>query len=118
MKWIEDQSNKENIYLRNKIRNELLPFMQEKFDRDIVRSVNKTSKLINAADIFIYHKVKKYVTEVILEKKTSYVEIDLVKLFLYDDFVKAEIIGLILKNNFKVIFSPDIILLKSFSVRV
>ena len=103
LKWIEDQSNKENIYLRNKIRNELLPFMQEKFDRDIVRSVNRTSKLINAADIFIYHKVKKYVAEVIIEKKTSYVEIDLVKLFLYDDFVKAEIIGLILKNNFNFI---------------
>ncbi len=100
LKWIEDQSNKQNIYLRNKIRNELLPYMQELFDRDIVQSVNKASKLINSADVFIYHKVKKYVQEVILEKKTSYVEIDLVKLFLYDDFVKAEIIGLILKNNF------------------
>ncbi len=101
--WVEDITNKMNIYLRNKIRNELLPFIQETFDKDIVNSVNKTSKLINAADVFIYHKVKKYVTDVIIEKKTSYIEIDLRKLFLYDDFVKAEIVGLILKNNFEFI---------------
>ena len=100
LKWVEDVTNKMNIYLRNKIRNELLPFIQETFDKDIVNSVNKTSKLINAADVFIYHKVKKYVQDVIIEKKTSYLEIDLKKLFLYDDFVKAEIVGLILKNNF------------------
>lgn len=99
--WVEDITNKENIYLRNKIRNELLPFIQEKFDRDIIASINKASKLINSADVFIYHKIKKYLNEVLIEKKVSYVEIDLKKLFLFDDFVKGEILNLILKNIFE-----------------
>lgn len=102
IKWVEDISNKENIYLRNKIRNELLPFIQEKFDRDIISSINKASKLINSADVFIYHKIKKYVNDVLIEKKTSYVEIDLKKLFLFDDFIKGEILNLILKNIFEI----------------
>ena len=102
IQWVEDTSNKENIYLRNKIRNELLPFIQEKFDRDIIGSISKASKLINGADVFIYHKIKKYLNDVLIEKKTSYVEIDLKKLFLFDDFVKGEIINLILKNIFEI----------------
>lgn len=99
--WVEDITNKENIYLRNKIRNELLPFIQEKFDRDIIASINKASKLINSADVFIYHKIKKYLNEVLIEKKVSYVEIDLKKLFLFDDFIKGELLNLILKNIFE-----------------
>lgn len=101
LKWVEDKTNKENIYLRNKIRNELIPFIEEKFERDIIASINKASKLINSADVFIYHKIKKYLNEVLIEKKISYVEIDLKKLFLFDDFVKGEILNIILKNIFE-----------------
>ena len=44
--WREDESNKDSIYSRNKIRNELIPWVQEKLNPQVI------DKLYNAAEIF------------------------------------------------------------------
>jgi tRNA(Ile)-lysidine synthase len=48
-----DSSNLQNIYNRNKIRLELIPYIQENFNNDIIQSLNRLSILITADNDFI-----------------------------------------------------------------
>ena len=45
-----DQSNFENIYTRNKIRNELIPYLQKNFNPNIVQGINRLSDLAKEDD--------------------------------------------------------------------
>ena len=42
-----DKSNLENIYNRNKVRLELIPYIQENFNKDIISTINRLSSTIN-----------------------------------------------------------------------
>lgn len=42
-----DKSNFENIYNRNKIRLELIPFLKENFNKDILNTINRLSEIIS-----------------------------------------------------------------------
>jgi len=48
-----DKSNFENIYTRNKVRNLIIPQLQEEFNPNVVRSINKLSKLASQENEFI-----------------------------------------------------------------
>ena len=48
-----DQSNKENIYTRNKIRNLLIPYLQKEFNPSIVDGVNRLSSIAAEEEQFI-----------------------------------------------------------------
>ena len=41
-----DESNLENIYARNKVRLELIPYIQENFNKDIIRTLNRLSGIV------------------------------------------------------------------------
>ncbi len=45
-----DKSNLENIYTRNKIRNELIPYLQKEFNPNIVQTINRLSDLAKEED--------------------------------------------------------------------
>ena len=47
-----DSTNKENIYRRNEIRNELIPYLK-KFNPNIVETLSRTSKLIYENNLFV-----------------------------------------------------------------
>lgn len=48
-----DKTNLENIYSRNKIRLDILPYMKENFNEDIIQTINRMSKLIQIDNDFI-----------------------------------------------------------------
>ena len=41
-----DKSNLENIYARNKVRLELIPYMEQNFNKDIIRTLNRLSDTV------------------------------------------------------------------------
>ena len=41
-----DKTNFENIYARNKIRLELIPYMENNFNKDIIHTLNRMSNII------------------------------------------------------------------------
>lgn len=45
-----DKSNLENIYTRNKVRNELIPYLQKEFNPNIVETLNRLSDLSREED--------------------------------------------------------------------
>ncbi|SHI07956.1 tRNA(Ile)-lysidine synthase [Clostridium collagenovorans DSM 3089] len=59
-----DKTNLENIYSRNKVRLELIPYIEENFNSDIISTLNRTSSLIRVENDFLENlsleKYKKY----------------------------------------------------------
>lgn len=47
-----DDTNQENIYTRNKIRNELIPYLQKEFNPNIIQTLNRLSDLAQEEEIY------------------------------------------------------------------
>ena len=50
--WVEDSSNRENIYTRNCLRNEILPLMEERINTAAIPHILQAGKQIRQADAY------------------------------------------------------------------
>lgn len=66
-----DKTNNENIYTRNKIRNELIPFIEKEFNPSIISSLNRLSEVAYEENIFIENEVKKIYNEILIEENVD-----------------------------------------------
>ena len=64
-----DRTNFENVYTRNKIRNLLIPYIQENFNPNIVSSLNRLSELALNENQFIESKVEESYRQVLICEK-------------------------------------------------
>ncbi|MGL4731969.1 MAG: tRNA lysidine(34) synthetase TilS [Clostridium sp.] len=48
-----DKTNFENVYSRNKVRLELIPYIEENFNQDIIKTLNRMSRVISEDNDFI-----------------------------------------------------------------
>jgi tRNA(Ile)-lysidine synthase len=59
--WREDQSNQENLYLRNKMRNTVLPAWKASCDRDLLKGIDSTGELLKQDSIALdFHAEEAY----------------------------------------------------------
>lgn len=58
-----DESNLENIYSRNKVRLELIPYIKENFNSDIINTVNRLGLLLSKDEEFINEYVERSIDE-------------------------------------------------------
>ncbi|MCK8824899.1 tRNA lysidine(34) synthetase TilS [Fuchsiella alkaliacetigena] len=72
-----DSSNLEAIYLRNKVRLELLPYLEREFNSSIKESLNRMAKLFREEEDFLEkHAATKY-TQSLLIDKSERIDLDL-----------------------------------------
>lgn len=64
-----DKTNLENIYSRNKIRLDILPYMKENFNKDVVKAINRMSLLLQEDNEFINSEAKKAFSKYCIVKK-------------------------------------------------
>ena len=87
-----DESNLENEYRRNKIRNELIPYVKENFNSNIVSALNKMSDIISEEDEYIDKNVEKiYKLHIINENKNNII-INGKKILQYDKNIQKRLI--------------------------
>lgn len=53
-----DKSNEENIYIRNKIRNKLIPYIKKEFNPNIINTINRLSDVITLQEEYINKQVE------------------------------------------------------------
>mgnify|MGYP000915913400 CR=1 FL=1 len=62
----KDPSNRENIYLRNRIRNQLMPWLLENINPNLVDTLNRNAHVLAADEAFLQEKtreiIKRYIT--------------------------------------------------------
>lgn len=69
-----DESNFENEYTRNKIRNIVLPYIKEEFNPNIVNTVLRLSDIVKEDLNFINNEIKKEYLNVLVEEENLYTD--------------------------------------------
>ena len=59
-----DESNDENIYTRNKIRNGLIPHIKKEFNPNVISSINRLSELAYDEDLYFNEIIEKIYNEI------------------------------------------------------
>ncbi|HEX3028065.1 MAG TPA: tRNA lysidine(34) synthetase TilS [Clostridia bacterium] len=87
-----DSSNLENIYTRNKIRLDLIPYIKKLLDIDISNSLIRMASLIKDDSIFIEGCVKEAYEGCVAEKDSNSIIMDISKLIGYDTSIMRRVI--------------------------
>lgn len=66
-----DESNLQNIYSRNKIRLDMIPYIKNNFNKDIVNTLNRFSKLIKMDNEYITNETEEKLRECINKKSNN-----------------------------------------------
>ncbi|MDR0371922.1 MAG: tRNA lysidine(34) synthetase TilS [Prevotellaceae bacterium] len=75
LQFVTDSSNKENIYARNKIRNQLLPLMEE-INPSVKQTLNESATRFKDYNIIVQHYVEQ-AEKNIIRKDEKYLKIDI-----------------------------------------
>ena len=95
-----DQTNFENQYGRNKIRNVLIPYIQKEFNPNIIKTMDRLSDIITIEDEYIENQTKIVYEELLIEETKKQIVIDLRKFNLQQTVIKSRLIRYIIKRLF------------------
>ncbi len=60
-----DESNNENIYNRNKVRNEIIPYIKKEFNQNIIKTINRLSEVATEEDEYLKNITKQKYEELL-----------------------------------------------------
>lgn len=81
-----DESNDENIYTRNKVRNIVIPYIKKEFNPNIIETLNRLSELASQEDEYIEKEVKNSYNKILEEKTIKQIVLNL------NEFNKMELV--------------------------
>ena len=87
-----DKSNFENIYTRNKIRNIVIPYIQEEFNPNFLETMARLSEVITEENEYLNKLVEKEYNKILLEKSEKEIVLDLKKFNELDNIIKKRVI--------------------------
>jgi tRNA(Ile)-lysidine synthase len=64
-----DKTNFENEYTRNKVRNLLIPFIKEKFNPNIIETINRMSNIANDENEYLENETEKHYKQMLVDEK-------------------------------------------------
>ena len=95
-----DQSNFQNIYQRNKIRNVVIPYIQKEFNPNIIKTMERLADIVQLEDEYIEKQTDEAYRQVKIEEKKQEIVISLKEFNAQDQAIKARLIRSILKKLF------------------
>ena len=91
-----DKTNFENVYTRNKIRNIVIPYIQQEFNPNIIETMDRLSQLVTEQETYIQKQVADAYKEIVLEEEIDsdnpYIVLDLKKFNVQEKVIKSNII--------------------------
>ncbi len=95
-----DKTNLENIYNRNKIRNIVIPYIQEEFNPNIVQTIDRLSDIVTLEDEYMQKQTQKVYHELVIAEKQKEIVMDLKGFNLQETVIKSRLIRYIIKRLF------------------
>ena len=71
-----DKTNFENIYTRNKIRNIVIPYIEQEFNPNIIETMDRLSNLVTEQEAYIQKQVEKVYEKIVLEENIDLHQIE------------------------------------------
>ncbi len=87
-----DKSNLENIYTRNKIRNKLIPYLQEEFNPNIIETINRLSDLAKEDEEYFTQIVNKEYETLKIGENENEIILDLKKFNILPKVIKTRLL--------------------------
>ncbi len=89
--YCTDATNEENIHTRNKIRNEVLPYVTEEINSGAIRHICRAATEFSKADDYIYSEAEK-LFKAVARKDTDGITIDLSKIYDKHEIIRRYLI--------------------------
>ena len=87
-----DESNKELIYQRNKVRNVMIPYIEQEFNDNFVETINRLSKIAKEDASYLEGIIKSEYEKVLIKEQEGIITLDLKQFNLLDIVIKKGII--------------------------
>ena len=94
-----DESNKENIYTRNKIRNLLIPHLQEQYNPNIIETINRLSELAKNENEYLDKQALIEFDKILIDDTNNKIVLCLKQFNKMDDVIKSRIILLAIEKT-------------------
>lgn len=95
-----DKTNDDNTYTRNRIRNELIPYIQKEFNPNIIETMDRLSELVLDEEIYMEKVTKEEFEKISIEERANAIVVDLRKFNLLEYVIKTRLILYITKKIF------------------
>lgn len=95
-----DESNEEAIYTRNKIRLELIPYLEKEINSNVVQNVARMAQIVSEEERFLLDVTDRSYNEIVLEESEFFVTLDVKQFNQLDVVIRKRII---LKSIIKVL---------------
>lgn len=93
-----DKTNEENIYKRNKVRNDLIPYIQKEFNPNFLKTINRLSEVATEENEYLNKVTERTFNEICIKTPTSHftpptsIELDLKKFNNLELVIKRRVI--------------------------
>ena len=75
--YCQDRSNESKIYLRNKIRSELIPYLKEKFNPKIVENLAQMAQILSQDDDYIHNSVQEIMKSLYIQNQSNRISLNI-----------------------------------------
>lgn len=93
-----DESNNDNTYTRNKIRNIVIPYIKNEFNPNIIKTLNRLSEIIKEEDEYVQSETEKIFKEILLTDEKNKIEFDPRKFNEQEKVIQKNLILLAIKK--------------------
>lgn len=87
-----DQTNFENQYTRNKIRNIVIPYIKQEFNPNIISTLNRLAELVSEEEKYIEKQVMKAYDSLLLEEEAKQIVFDLKRFNAQEKVIKSRLV--------------------------
>ena len=78
-----DKSNNDNTYTRNKVRNELIPYIKKNINPNIIETIDRLSELVTDEENYMNDVTANAYQEILIEEKDKTIVLNLKKLYTF-----------------------------------
>ena len=98
LNYVTDTSNREIKYKRNKIRHQLIPYLQSEFNPQIVNTILRTGEIISENDSFLKFEAEKAFNICLTSFKKNKIILDINKFFNYFSIIQVYVLYYMLEQ--------------------
>ena len=96
-----DQTNFENVYTRNKIRNIVIPYIKKEFNPNIIQTIDRLSTLVVEEEEYIEGRIKDIYEDILIEETKEEISLDLKKFNSQEKVIKSRLVLYTITRLFK-----------------
>jgi tRNA(Ile)-lysidine synthase len=96
--YCQDSSNESNIYLRNKIRSELIPYLQEKFNPRIEENLAQMAEILRRDDDYIMNSVQEAMKSTYIQNQSNKISLNVEYVKVLAPAIRSRLFKKVLEN--------------------